>query len=197
MDVFSDISAVQARIAEISGTSPLATPPPAVAPRSVGAPRFASALASALGPQEETSPDAAGMSAPAAVAPEQIDSLVQQNASTWQVDPSLIKAVIANESGFDANATSKVGAQGLMQLMPETAASLGVRDPYDPVQNVAGGTRYLRSLLDRFGGDSKLAVAAYNAGPEAVEKYGGIPPYAETQNYVQNVLASADRYRTP
>jgi soluble lytic murein transglycosylase-like protein len=197
MDVFSDISAVQTRIAEISGTSPLATPPPAVAPTSVGAPRFANALASALGPQGETSPDAAGASAAAPVPPEQIDSLVQQNASTWQVDPSLIKAVIANESGFNAGATSKVGAQGLMQLMPETAASLGVRDPYDPVQNVAGGTRYLRSLLDRFGGDSKLAVAAYNAGPEAVEKYGGIPPYAETQNYVQNVLASADRYRTP
>ena len=105
--------------------------------------------------------------------------------------------MIANESGFDANATSKVGAQGLMQLMPGTASSLGVRDPYDPGQNVAGGTRYLRGLLDRFGGDARLAVAAYNAGPGAVEKYGDVPPYAETQNYVQNVLASYEKYRTP
>ena len=126
--------------------------------------------------------------------PAQIDALVEQNASTWQVDPALIKAVIANESGFNANATSKVGAQGLMQLMPETAASLGVRDAYDPAQNVAGGARYLRGLLDRFGGDKRLAIAAYNAGPGAVEKYRDVPPYAETRSYVQNVLASFDKY---
>ncbi len=82
-----------------------------------------------------------------------------------------------------------------MQLMPETAAGLGVRDAYDPAQNVAGGARYLKGLLDRFGGDTRLAVAAYNAGPGAVEKYGDVPPYAETKNYVQNVLASYDKYR--
>jgi soluble lytic murein transglycosylase-like protein len=130
----------------------------------------------------------------APVPPAQIDALVEQNAAAWQVDPALIKAVIANESGFNANATSKAGAQGLMQLMPETAASLGVRDAYDPAQNVAGGARYLRGLLDRFGGDKRLAIAAYNAGPGAVEKYGDVPPYAETRNYVQNVLASFDKY---
>ncbi|MGD0052906.1 MAG: transglycosylase SLT domain-containing protein [Vulcanimicrobiaceae bacterium] len=198
MDVFADLSAVQTRIAEISGTpTPAAAPTPALAGMPAAGPRFANALASALGttPPDDSDPSLEAGTAP--VAPEQIDALVQQNASTWQVDPALIKAVIANESGFNANATSKVGAQGLMQLMPETAASLGVRNPYDPVQSVAGGTRYLRGLLDRFGGDARLAVAAYNAGPEAVEKYGGVPPYAETQNYVQNVLASADRYRTP
>jgi soluble lytic murein transglycosylase-like protein len=129
------------------------------------------------------------------VPPEQIDQLVQQNADIWQVDPALIKSVIANESSFNANAQSPVGAQGLMQLMPETAASLGVKNPYDPAQNVAGGTRYLRSLLDRFKGDTRLAVAAYNAGPGAVEKYGDVPPYAETQSYVKNVLGSLDQYR--
>jgi soluble lytic murein transglycosylase-like protein len=186
MDVFADISAVQARIAEITG----APPPGSFVP--VAPAGFAGALAGALGAQAPA--PAGGTPAPAPVPPAQIDALVQQNASTWQVDPALIKAVIANESGFNATATSGVGAQGLMQLMPETAASLGVRDAYDPAQNVAGGTRYLRGLLDRFGGDKRLAIAAYNAGPGAVEKYGDIPPYRETRNYVQNVLASFDKY---
>ncbi|HEX3549167.1 MAG TPA: lytic transglycosylase domain-containing protein [Candidatus Elarobacter sp.] len=186
MDVFADIAAVQARIAEITGTpAPGSSPAPSPA-------GFAGALAGALGtaPAPSTAPSAG----PAPVPPAQLDALVEQNAATWQVDPALVKAVIANESGFDANATSGVGAQGLMQLMPETAASLGVRDPYDPAQNVAGGTRYLRGLLDRFGGDKRLAIAAYNAGPGAVAKYGDVPPYRETRNYVQNVLASFDKY---
>jgi len=199
MDVFTEIAAVQQRIADITG-EPAA--PQAAAPGSVGAPRFAAALAGALRPgvrgyalqpAGEDGPDS-GVPARAPVPPEQIDALVQQNAATWQVDPALIKAVIANESGFNATATSKTGAQGLMQLMPDTAASLGVRDAYDPVQNVAGGTRYLRGLLDRFGGDVERAVAAYNAGPGAVEKYDGVPPYAETRNYVQNVLSSFHSY---
>jgi soluble lytic murein transglycosylase-like protein len=195
MDVFSEISAVQNRIAEITGA-----PAPGSAP-----PGFTAALNAALNaappagapttlPGGMPSPLAAAQ-APAPVPPAQIDALVDQNAATWQVDPALLKAVIANESGFNANATSKVGAQGLMQLMPETAASLGVRDAYDPAQNVAGGARYLRGLLDRFGGDQRLAVAAYNAGPGAVAKYGDVPPYAETQNYVTNVLASFEKYR--
>jgi soluble lytic murein transglycosylase-like protein len=202
MDVFADIAAVQNRIAEITGApAPGSTQP---VPLAAGGQRFANALASALKPANPAlgldpgGADAPGSGQPAMVAapvpPAQIDALVEQNAATWQVDPALIKAVIANESGFNANATSKVGAQGLMQLMPETAAGLGVRDAYDPAQNVAGGARYLRGLLDRFHGDKRLAIAAYNAGPGAVEKYGDVPPYAETRNYVQNVLASFDKY---
>jgi soluble lytic murein transglycosylase-like protein len=189
MDIFSDIAAIQNRIAEITGA------PPAGAVPVPGA--FNAALSAALAPPVDPS---LGGGMPAAAGPlpsAQIDQLVQQNADIWQVDPALIKSVIANESAFDPNATSPAGAQGLMQLMPETAASLGVRNPYDPAQNVAGGTRYLRSLLDRFNGDTRLAVAAYNAGPGAVEKYGDVPPYAETQHYVQNVLGSLDRYRAP
>jgi soluble lytic murein transglycosylase-like protein len=147
-------------------------------------------------PGDDAAAAGAGALPPAPVPPAQIDALVSQNSATWQVDPSLVKAIIANESGFDANATSKVGAQGLMQLMPATAQAVGVRDSYDPNQNVAGGTRYLRGLLDRFNGDVRLAVAAYNAGPNAVEKYGDVPPYAQTQNYVQNVLGSYAKYRT-
>ncbi|TAM62530.1 lytic transglycosylase domain-containing protein [bacterium] len=121
--------------------------------------------------------------------------MVDASAARWNVDPALVNAVIANESGFDPQATSKVGAMGLMQLMPATAAGLGVSDPYDPQQNVAGGVRYLRGLLDRFNGDVSLAVAAYNAGPGAVEKYGGVPPYKETQQYVAAVLDSYRRYQ--
>lgn len=193
MDLFTDLSAVQARIAQITGTPAAGGPAP-----ERGA--FAGALRTALSTNVPVVPVAAdaAKAAPLAyapVAPEQIDALVQQNASAWQVDPALVKAVIANESGFNAHATSQVGAQGLMQLMPATAASLGVRDPYDAAQNVAGGARYLRGLLDRFGGNERLAIAAYNAGPGAVEKYGDVPPYAETQNYVQNVLASYQKYK--
>jgi soluble lytic murein transglycosylase-like protein len=189
MDIFSDISAIQTRIAEISGA------PPAGAVQTTAPGAFNAALSQALMPQLAPPDATADANAPAPIPPEQINQLVQQNADIWQVDPALIKSVIANESSFNANAQSPVGAQGLMQLMPETAASLGVKNPFDPAQNVAGGTRYLRSLLDRFKGDTRLAVAAYNAGPGAVEKYGDVPPYAETQSYVKNVLGSLDQYR--
>jgi soluble lytic murein transglycosylase-like protein len=124
----------------------------------------------------------------ACVTRSEIDRLVKVNSQQYNVDPNLIAAIIANESGFDSNATSSVGAQGLMQLMPETAAGLGVSNAYDAAQNIRAGTRYLRKLLDRFG-STELAVAAYNAGPDAVRRYGGVPPYAETQGYVRSVLA--------
>ena len=218
MDINSDIAAVNRRIAEITSAVGPAPQPAAVSvdattgagpdglpvldPSRLGGTSFGALVAAALASQGgQPAIDADGIAfaqapnAPAPVASDEIDRLVSANAATWSVDPSLIKAIIANESGFNANATSNVGAQGLMQLMPGTATGLGVTNAYDPAQNVWGGTRYIRGLLDRFGGNMELAVAAYNAGPGAVEKYNGVPPYAETQNYVQNVLASFAKYK--
>lgn len=114
--------------------------------------------------------------------------LFEETGTTHGVSPALLAAVARQESGFDPRAVSPAGAQGLMQLMPGTADGLGVTDPFDPAQAVDGAARLLRTLLDRFGG-TELALAAYNAGPGAVLRYGGIPPYPETQNYVRSVLA--------
>jgi soluble lytic murein transglycosylase-like protein len=126
-------------------------------------------------------------------APTQYDAQITAAAAKYGIDPALLKGLIRQESNFDATARSGAGAQGLTQLMPATAASLGV-DPSDPAQAIDGGARYLKQQLDRFGGDPSKALAAYNAGPGAVAKYGGVPPYAETQSYVQNVLGYAAQY---
>lgn len=120
----------------------------------------------------------------------QLESLIQKYAGRHGVDPSLVRAVMRHESGFNANAVSPKGATGLMQLMPGTAALMGVNNPFDPEQNIAGGVGYLRRCLDRFAHNVPLAVAAYNAGPESVARYGTVPPYTETQTFVQNVLGS-------
>jgi len=119
---------------------------------------------------------------------------ISKAAKKYDLDPAFIKAVISAESGFNPNAKSHAGAMGLMQLMPGTARGLGVTDSFNPAQNVDGGCKYLRIQLDRFG-DVKLALAAYNAGPGNVNKYGGVPPFAETQKYVEKVLAKWDDYK--
>ena len=114
-----------------------------------------------------------------------IDAYSQKNG----LDSDFVRAVVKQESGFNPKATSHCGAQGLMQLMPGTAKGLGVTNPYDAEQNVKGGTKMLANLLKTYGGNKELALAAYNAGGGAVKKYGGIPPYAETQRYVKNILS--------
>jgi hypothetical protein len=117
------------------------------------------------------------------------DNLITNIAINHGVDPVLVKGIIEVESGFEPSALSSKGAMGLMQLMPETANDMGVDDPWDPVQNIKGGTKYLSLLLKKYNGDLEKALAAYNAGPQAVDSYKGIPPYQETQDYVRTVIA--------
>lgn len=139
------------------------------------------------------SPEPSAFSAAKAPAAEgSLGALIERTARRYGVDPALVNAVAKTESNYDVNATSSAGAAGVMQLMPETARSLGVQNLYDPAENVEGGVKYLKEMLKTFDGDVTKAVAAYNAGPQAVKSYRGVPPYAETQAYVSKVL---DLYR--
>ncbi len=124
------------------------------------------------------------------------EGIIEQASKRFNVDPYLIKAVIKAESDFNHKAVSNKGAQGLMQLMPDTADAMRVDDPFNPEENIFGGVRYLSLMLSRFKNDTKLALAAYNAGPEKVEDYRGIPPFAETRAFVDKVLQHYSRYRT-
>jgi hypothetical protein len=122
-----------------------------------------------------------------------IKDLITSTASRHQVDPDFVASVVKAESGFNPTAISPKGAQGLMQLMPQTAARLGVGDAFDAAANLEGGTKYLRRLLDQYGGDAAKALAAYNAGPGRVEQYGGVPPYRETRAYVARIIEDYSR----
>ena len=128
---------------------------------------------------------------------QEFEPLITAYAEQHKVRPDLVRAVIQAESAFDPLARSTKGAMGLMQLMPATAAELGVRDPYDPAQNIRGGVAYLKSLLVQYSHNEELALAAYNAGPTAVARYDGVPPYRETRNYIARIKGTAGDSRAP
>ena len=163
--ILSRISTIESKLRALDAPAPAASPPPA----------FSAVLRRELAP-----------SSPAASS--DVDSAVRAAASRYNLDPALVHAVIKAESDYDPKCHSRAGAMGLMQLMPETCSDYGITDPYDATQNIMGGCRELREHLDQFGGNTELALAAYNAGPNAVRRHGGIPPYRETQAYVPRVM---------
>ena len=180
--------------------------PPGLSAGTAGRGTFASTLARAqdrtvpsTGAQRRSVSSAASAYVPTAatltVGPVPYQSEIVAAATRNGVDPALLAAVVKHESNFNPRAQSGVGAKGLTQLMDATANGLGVTDSFDPVQNLDAGARFLGSLLKQFHGDERLALAAYNAGPGAVKKYGGIPPYQETKRYVPKVLGYVAQFR--
>jgi soluble lytic murein transglycosylase-like protein len=181
------VAQLEALIAQTQSTASGSTVGVQPAP-ATGSPTFATALQAAVG-----SPAAGGAAGESAGG--SYDALVQQAAQRYGIDPAVLHGLIQQESGFDPNARSSAGAMGLTQLMPGTASSLGVANPMNPAEAIEGGARYLAQLMSQFGGNTTDALAAYNAGPGAVSRYGGVPPYAETESYVTKVLGYADEYR--
>jgi hypothetical protein len=173
-------------------------------PSSVSGPSASAASTKKQGPPEPVPAAAAprpvppvperGVARAVAVPPRRIVRMIEETAIRYRIEKALLAAIVRAESGYDPQAVSRTGAAGLMQLMPETARSLGVRDVFHPQQNLAGGALYFRRLLHRFDGDSTLALAAFNAGPTAVEKYGGVPPFPETRSYLKRVAAYRQEY---
>jgi soluble lytic murein transglycosylase-like protein len=163
------------------------TPRPPKAPPEKAAGEKGSA---ATEPKGSSALHAANSTPAAQLGPDVLHQLVQETAHKHNVDPNLVSAVISTESNWNTSAISRKGAQGLMQLVPETAQHFGVYNPFDPAQNVDAGVRYLSMLLDRYNGDLPKALAAYNAGPRVVDRWGGVPNYRETREYVQKVTSS-------
>lgn len=206
MSIFNRISAIENKIdsieARLAGSS--AQPPAAGGVKGGGTAEHGSQFASiinSLADKDRFQPGASLGATGSVPGGGKLDSAsvqpyVAEAAAAHGVDPALIEAVIKQESAYDAGAKSGVGAQGLMQLMPETAKELGVNDPFDPRQNVMGGAKYLRRLLDMYDGNMTMALAGYNAGPGNVAHYGGVPPFPETQNYVQKVLDNYQQFKS-
>jgi soluble lytic murein transglycosylase-like protein len=184
-DVVSRVSQIEGLIAAAGAGSP--SPSSATSPTSFDQ-QLAQATSATATPADTSTADVGSGSTP-------YEQQIDDAAAKYGIDPAVLKGLIKQESGFNPNAGSSAGAQGLTQLMPGTAASLGVTDVHDPAQSIDGGAHYLKMQLDRFGGDYSKALAAYNAGPGAVQRFAGVPPYSETQNYVKNVLAFAQQYR--
>jgi cell wall-associated NlpC family hydrolase len=183
-DAISRITAIQSEIASIT---------PSAVPTTISPTAFSQLLGQQLTSQPTTTPTTASTGSLGEPTP--YDAMIQQVAAETGTPAALIKAVCKAESGFDPNSVSSAGAEGLMQLMPSTAAGLGVTNPLDPYQSLLGGAKDLRGLLDKYGGDLTKTIAAYNAGSGAVDRYGGIPPYPETQAYVPRVLGYMQQYQ--
>jgi soluble lytic murein transglycosylase-like protein len=190
------VAQLQALIEQTRQAATGAVPAPpttaGAAPASSGSPAFAQALQSATA-AAATPAAAQGSSGSSQSAP--YDALIAQAAQRYGLDPAVLHGLIQQESGFDPNSQSSAGASGLTQLMPGTASSMGVANPLNPAESIEGGARYLSQMMSKFGGNTTDALAAYNAGPGAVQQYGGVPPYAETQSYVSKVLGYAESYR--
>jgi soluble lytic murein transglycosylase-like protein len=188
------LSSTVARVAELQAMLGGQQPTPTAAPAAATGPAsFASQLQTAQSAQSGQ-PTTGATQVVSGGSPTQFDGLINAAASKYNVPAGLLKGLIRAESNFNPNAKSPAGAMGLTQLMPGTAKALGVSNPLDPAQAIEGGAKYLRQQLDAFGGDVQKTLAAYNAGPGAVQRYGGVPPYAETQAYVKRVLEYARGY---
>ncbi len=189
----SRIGQLQAMMAAASGAAPAAQSTPTSFSSALAGATTPGTTAALATPTATATPTSTPSSLPAGTPyAAEITAAAQANG----LDPALLAGLVKQESGFNPTAGSPAGARGLTQLMPGTAAGLGVTNVLDPVQSLNGGAKYLKQQLDAFGGDVAKALAAYNAGPGAVQRFGGIPPYAETQNYVRIVQANAASYRT-
>jgi soluble lytic murein transglycosylase-like protein len=188
------VQQLQALIAQVRTGIPPTLAPPTPASPAIASPTVAASPTSSFAATLDAA-QASATTSSASTAATAYEPLIAQAAAQYGLDPAVLHGLIEQESGFDPAARSSAGALGLTQLMPGTAASLGVTEPLDPAQSIAGGARYLSEQLQRFGGNIADALAAYNAGPGAVQSYGGVPPYPETQAYVSKVLGYAAAYR--